>query len=259
MKKHRIWEILEISKENDPQSKIFDYFISILIGLNVLAIILETEKSIFGEYEIFFRYFEILSMVIFTIEYLLRIWSCTSIEEYRNPFIGRIRYFFSPMALIDFIAIAPFYLTFIIADARILRILRFLRVLKVTKHFHHSNTFHIITNTIFKKRSELISSLVLMFSLLLICATGVFFAENGTQPDKFSSIPSAMWWAVATLTTVGYGDIFPVTSLGKILGSISAIFGIGLFALPAGLLASGFSDEMKKEKIFCPHCGEKLQ
>ena len=258
MIKHRIWEILEISKENDLQSKIFDYFISILIGLNVLAIMLETEQSIFGEYENYFRYFETVSVIIFTIEYFLRIWSCTSVEKYQYPFIGRIRYFFSPMALIDLIAIAPFYLTFIIADARILRILRFLRVLKVTKHFHHSNTFHIITNTIFKKRSELISSLVLMFSLLLICATGVFFAENGTQPDKFSSIPSAMWWAVATLTTVGYGDIFPVTSLGKILGSVSAIFGIGLFALPAGLLASGFSDEMQKEKKFCPHCGEKL-
>ena len=259
MKKQRIWEILEISKENDPQSKVFDYFISILIGLNVLAIILETEKSFFGEYEIFFRYFEIVSMIIFTVEYFLRFWSCTAVEDYRHPVIGRIKYFFSPMALIDFIAIAPFYLTFMIADARILRILRFLRVLKVTKHFHHSNTFHIITNTIFRKRSELISSLILMFSLLMICATGVFFAENEIQPDKFSSIPSAMWWAVATLTTVGYGDIFPVTSLGKILGSISAIFGIGLFALPAGLLASGFSEEMQKEKKFCPHCGEKLQ
>ena len=152
MIKHRIWEILEISKENDPQSKIFDYFISILIGLNVLAIMLETEQSIFGEYENYFRYFETVSVIIFTIEYFLRIWSCTSVEKYQYPFIGRIRYFFSPMALIDLIAIAPFYLTFIIADARILRILRFLRVLKVTKHFHHSNTFHIITNTIFKKK-----------------------------------------------------------------------------------------------------------
>ncbi len=258
MKKQRIWEILEISKENDQQSKIFDYFISILICLNVLAIILETEKGFFGEYETFFKFFEIVSMIIFTAEYFLRIWSCTVVEDYRQPLIGRIKYFFSPMALIDFIAIAPFYLTFMIADARILRILRFLRVLKMTKHFHHSNTFNIITNTIFRKRSELISSLILMFSLLLICSTGVFFAENEAQPEKFSSIPSAMWWAVATLTTVGYGDIFPVTSLGKILGSISAIFGIGLFALPAGLLATGFSDEMQKDKTFCPHCGVKL-
>ena len=91
-----------------------------------------------------------------------------------------------------------------------------------------------------------------MFSLLLICATGVFFAENGAQPDKFPSIPSAMWWAFATLTTFGYGDVFPVTSLGKILGSVSAIFGIGFFALPAGLLDSEFYDEMQKEKSFVP-------
>ena len=162
------------------------------------------------------------------------------------------------MAIIDLIAIAPFYMTFIVTDNRILRILRFLRILKITKHSKHSKTFHIITNTIYNKRSELLSSLILMFSLLLICSTGVYFAENEAQPEKFSSIPSAMWWAVATLTTVGYGDIFPITSLGKILGSISAIFGIGLFALPAGLLATGFSDEMKKEKSLCPHCGEQL-
>ena len=129
MKKQRIWEILEISKENDQQSKIFDYFISILICLNVLAIILETEKGFFGQYETFFRYFEIVSMIIFTAEYLLRIWSCVTVGDFRHPVIGRIKYFFSPMALIDFIAIAPFYLTFMIADAIILRILRFLRVL----------------------------------------------------------------------------------------------------------------------------------
>ena len=162
------------------------------------------------------------------------------------------------MAIIDLIAITPFYMTFIVTDTRILRILRFLRLLRMTKHSKHSKNFHIITNIIYKKRSELLTSLILMFSLLLICSTGVYFAENEAQPEKFSSIPSSMWWAVATLTTVGYGDIFPITSIGKLLGSISAIFGIGLFALPAGLLASGFSDELEKEKKNCPHCGEKL-
>ena len=259
MIKQRIWEILEISKEKDQQSKIFDYFISILIGLNVLAIILETEKNIFGEYESFFRYFEIVSVLIFSAEYLLRLWSCVSVEEYQHPIFGRIKYIFSLMAIIDLIAIAPFYMTFIVTDTRIIRVLRFLRILRMAKHSKFSKTFYIVTNIIYKKKAELLTSLILMFSLLLICSTGVYFAENETQPDKFSSIPSAMWWAVATLTTVGYGDIFPVTSMGKILGSISAIFGIGVFALPAGLLASGFSDEMQKEYKFCPHCGEKLQ
>ena len=163
------------------------------------------------------------------------------------------------MAVIDLIAIAPFYLTFIVADTRILRILRFLRLFRTAKHFLHSKTFHIFVNTIDRIKSELLSSLVLMMSLLLVCATGVYYVENEAQPEKFSSILASMWWAVATLTTGGYGDIYPITSLGKILGAISAIFGIGLFALPAGLLASGFSDAAETGNKNCPHCGEKLQ
>ena len=162
------------------------------------------------------------------------------------------------MALIDLIAIVPFYMFFLTTDTRILRILRFLRMFRGTSHFKHGKTFELIINTIHKKRSELFSALILMLGLLLICATGLYYVENEAQPEKFSSIPSAMWWAVATLTTVGYGDMTPITSLGKILGSISAIFGIGFFALPAALLATGFSDEMEKEKKYCPNCGEKL-
>ena len=162
------------------------------------------------------------------------------------------------MAVTDLIAIAPFYLTFIVADTRILRILRFLRLFRTAKHFRHSKTFHIIVSTIDKKKSELISALILMLSLLLICSAGVYYVENEAQPEKFSSILASMWWAVATLTTVGYGDIYPITILGKILGAISAIFDIGLFALPAGLLASGFSDASEKEQSACPHCGKEI-
>ena len=258
MIKKRVWEILELSKDNDSTSKYFDYFISILIGLNVVAIILETEKSIYEGYTAYFLYFELFSIVIFTAEYLLRFWSCVSSEAYREPILGRIKYLLTPMAVIDLIAIAPFYLAFIVADTRILRILRFLRLFRTAKHFRHSKTFHIIVNTIDRKKSELLSSLILMLSLLLVCSTGVYFVENEAQPEKFSSILASMWWAVATLTTVGYGDIYPITILGKILGAISAIFGIGLFALPAGLLASGFSDASEEEQSTCPHCGKEI-
>ena len=97
-----------------------------------------------------------------------------------------------------------------------------------------------------------------MLSILLVCSTGVYFAENEVQPDKFSSIFASMWWAVATLTTVGYGDIFPITLMGKIFGSIAAIFGVGLFAIPAGLLASGFSDDSETVNKNCPHCGKEI-
>ena len=258
MTKKRVWEILELSKENDKPSKYFDYFISSLIALNIVAIVLETEKSFYEEYTTFFFYFELFSIAIFTAEYLLRFWSCVSMEAYRDPVLGRIKYILTPMAIIDLIVIAPFYITLFVADTRILRILRFLRLLRTAKHFRHSSTFEIVILTIEKKKSELISSLILMLSLLLICSTGVYFVENEVQPEKFSSILASMWWAVATLTTVGYGDIYPITFLGKILGAISAIFGIGLFALPAGLLASGFADESEKEKSKCPHCGKEL-
>jgi len=258
MFKKRIWEILELSKENDKQSKYFDYFISVLILLNVVAIILETEKTLVVDYKAFFIYFELFSIIIFSLEYLLRLWSCVSAEEYKNPVIGRVKYLFSPLAIIDLIAIAPFYLTFIVADTRILRMLRLLRLLRITKHFRYSKTFQIIINTIEKKKDELLSALILMLCLLLVCSTGVYYAENEAQPDKFSSILASMWWAVATLTTVGYGDIFPITFLGKIFGSISAIFGVGLFAIPAGLLASGFSDESETGNKNCPHCGKEI-
>ena len=257
MIKKRVWEILELSEDNDKPSKYFDYFISILIGLNVVAIVLETEKSLYEGYSAYFLYFEVFSIAIFTAEYLLRFWSCVSTEAYREPILGRIKYLLTPMAVIDLIAIAPFYLAFIVADTRILRILRFLRLFRTAKHFRHSKTFHIIVDTLYKKKSELISSLVLMLSLLMICSTGVYFVENEAQPEKFSSILASMWWAVATLTTVGYGDIYPITFLGKILGAISAIFGIGLFALPAGLLASGFSDAAETGNKNCPHWAKK--
>ena len=121
------------------------------------------------------------------------------------------------MAVIDLVAIAPFYLTFIVADTRVLRILRFLRLFRTAKHFRHSKTFHIIVNTIDRKKSELLSSLVLMLSLLLICSTGVYFVENEAQPEKFSSILASMWWAVATLTTVGYGDMVPDSQIGRVM------------------------------------------
>ena len=258
MLKKRIWEILELSKENDKHSKYFDFFISILILLNVVAIILETEKALVIDYEAFFKYFELFSIFIFSVEYLLRLWSCVLAEEYKNPIIGRIKYLFSPLAIIDLLAIAPFYMTFLVTDTRILRILRLLRLLRITKHFRYSKTFHVIISTIEKKKGELLSALVLMLCLLLVCSTGVYYAENEAQPDKFSSILASMWWAVATLTTVGYGDIFPITSLGKFFGSISAIFGVGLFAIPAGLLASGFSDVAETGPKNCRHCGKEI-
>ena len=166
MYKKRIWEILEISKENDKQSKYFDYFISIIILLNVVAIILETEKTLAIYYKAFFKYFELFSIFIFSVEYLLRFWSCVSVEVYKNPVIGRIKYLFSPMAIIDLIAIAPFYMTFFVADARILRLLRLLRLLSITKHFRYSKTFQISALVALVQFDEQSSILIVQVELI---------------------------------------------------------------------------------------------
>ena len=248
MLKKRIWEILELSKENDKHSKYFDYFISILILLNVVAIILETEKTLVIDYKAFFKYFELFSIFIFSVEYLLRLWSCVSAEVYKNTVIGRIKYLFSPLAIIDLIAIAPFYMTFFVIDTRILRILRLLRLLRITKHFRYSKTFHIIISTIEKKKEELLSALVLMLCLLLVCSTGVYFAENEAQPDKFPNIIETCWWAVITLTTIGYGEVTPKTGLGKIIGGLVSVLCVGLVALPTAILSAGMIEKLHRTR-----------
>lgn len=159
-------------------------------------------------------------------------------------------------------AILPFYLPlFMIYDLRFIRILRLLRLFRFFKLGRYLNASKVIGNVFRSKKEELVLSFVITFFLVIVASSVMYYAEHDAQPEKFSSIPETMWWSVATLTTVGYGDEYPITSLGKFLTACISILGIGMFALPAGILASGFSDEFKKmkgEKNFCPHCGEEI-
>lgn len=234
-------------------------FIILLIIFNVLAVILETVESLYQSYRPFFTVFEFFSVIVFSLEYILRIWSCTAVEKYRHPIKGRLRFLFSFGSLIDLLAILPFYLPLFVAyDLRFIRIIRLVRFFRFFKLSRYINASKIIGRVIAAKKEELVISLVLTFSLIIVASSVMYFVEHDAQPDKFSSIPETMWWSVATLTTVGYGDMYPVTDLGKTLTAFISILGIGMFALPAGILASGFSDEFKKSKNgqdLCPHCG----
>jgi voltage-gated potassium channel len=232
-----------------------------LIVLNVLAVILETVESLERSWHAYFQAFEVLSITVFSIEYLLRLWSCTVLEKYHHPFKGRVRFLFSPSSMIDLIAIVPFFLPLLIAyDLRFIRIFRLVRFIRFFKLSRYLNASKVIRRVIAARKEELVISLTLTFTLIIVASSVMFFVEHEAQPDKFSSIPETMWWSVATLTTVGYGDMYPVTDLGKTLTAFISILGIGMFALPAGILASGFSDEFKKSKskpIVCPHCGRE--
>lgn len=260
--KNRIYEILEVASPNDIPSKIFDIFIITLILLNVIAVMLETVDSLNSKYAYYFWNFEVLSVIIFTIEYFLRILTCTANEEYKKPISGRIRFALTPLAIIDLLAILPFYLPMLIKlDLRFLRALRLFRMFRLFKMGRYSKALKTLGKVLKDKKEELLITLFSVFILLIFASSLMYFFEHEAQPENFSSIPSAMWWGVATLTTVGYGDVYPITPIGKLLGAIIALLGIGLFALPAGILASGFAEEvqnLKKDKIICPQCGKEI-
>lgn len=260
--RHRFYEVLEFSSKDNWLSRLDDIFLMALIGLNAIAVVLETEKEIFSKYKNIFEYFELISICIFTVEYILRIWICTEKERYNKPFWGRLRFIFTPLALVDLFAILPFYIPFIIpVDLRFIRILRLFRVVRLLKLSRYVDAVKKIGRVVREKKEELVITLMAVIILLFISSCLMYYIENQAQPETFSSIPKTLWWGVVTLTTVGYGDVYPITPLGKFFGSVIAFLGIGLFALPTGILASGFAEEINKSrsKKVCPHCGKNTE
>ena len=260
----RVYEIVEVAANGDRASRIFDISILALIALNVLALILETVTPIYNAAPQFFIWFEIVSVAIFTLEYILRIWSCVDSAQYRSPITGRLRYAATPMLLVDVIAVLPFYLPWVGVDLRFVRSIRMFRLFRVAKVDRYSNAIKTIGRVIRAKRAELMVTLFVLVLVLILASSMMYFAEHEAQPDTFSSIPAAMWWAVATLTTVGYGDVYPVTAMGKVVACVIAIAGIGMFALPTGILGAAFAEEVQRKKgesesTICPHCGEEVE
>jgi voltage-gated potassium channel len=262
--RRRVYQIVEVPPEGSPDGGRFDWFdrcLVVLIVLNVVAVVLETEPSVYAGNEALFEGFEWFSVAVFSIEYLLRLWSCTVDPNYRHPILGRLRFALRPLSLIDLLAILPSLLPFIGFDLRFIRALRLLRLLRVLKLGRYSEAIGLLGRVLRSRRTEL-GVMFFVLTIVLICAAGaVYYAEHEAQPEAFSSIPAAMWWAVITLTTIGYGDIYPKTPLGKILGGMIAVCGIGLVALPTAIIASGFSEELQRrgrKATICPHCGKEI-
>lgn len=252
-----------------PLNRLFNVFLISIIFINICAVILETVPSLSLAYADKFHLIEVFSVLIFTIEYFLRIWTSASDENYGPGIKGKTKYIFSTFAIIDLLAIAPSLFSILwVVDLRMLRILRLFRLVRLFKLARYSLAIYTLLNVFRRKRPELLVTFFSGLVLIVISSSLMYIVEHEAQPEQFSSIPATMWWAVATLTTIGYGDIYPITALGKLLGSIIAILGIGLFALPAAILATGFAETYKKdehEKRFlhfesnCPTCGQKVK
>lgn len=304
----RWWQILNGAKIRTPASRIFNWCILTLIVVNVVAVTLETVEPIRARYEAQFYAFELISVIVFTCEYLVRLWCVpagarVTLARLTEALAGgdpeeiaareadhaeelelsgkRLRWARTPMALVDLIAVLPSFIPALFGvDMRFLRALRlfrFFRLLKVARYSRSLRRFRLVLR---EKKEELLLSFFVLMLCLLLSSSLMYYVERDAQREAFASIPHAMWWAVATLSTVGYGDIYPVTALGRILSAVIAILGIGLFGLPAGILASGFMDEVDKGKgkskgplgtppapaplppptgLGCPHCGKSIQ
>ena len=255
LSRNRIYQILELTDPEDKTSRFVSFAIVGLIIINVLAIVLESIPSFYSAYGEFFFRLEIASCTVFIIEYLLRVWASvedpvTVQDEFGKQIPNskrRINFMLKPLAIIDFLAFVPIFLQLLFpgVDLRFLRALRLLRVFKLTRYFQ---SFEMILEVLHDEWRSLAGTMFIMLVILVMAACGLYYIERDIQPDKFGSIPEAMWWAMAALTTVGYGDAYPITPIGKIIGSIVTLLGIGMVALPSGILASSFSERMRQRR-----------
>ncbi|BDD04160.1 ion transporter [Aureibacter tunicatorum] len=270
--KEKVFKIISANNKEYLPSKVFDYSIYTIILLNLGAIVLASFAEMEHKYTSIFWKFEIFSVTIFTLEYILRIWTADLLYKNVSRFKAILKFMFSSEGLIDLFAILPFYLPYILKiDLRLLWNLRLIRLLRVLKLGRYSKSIKVVGRVLSQKKADLGVTFFITFILMVVASSLMYNLENEAQPDAFPNILSTFWWAIVTLTTVGYGDVYPITPWGKVIGGIIALLGIGIVALPTGIISSAFmeevekSNEKKKEKKrhqvackYCPNCGTNI-
>lgn len=269
--KLKVYRVISGLEGSRNKVNLFDHFISTLILLNVFAIIMSTYQAFALKFEVALHIFEVVSVIIFSIEYLLRLWTADLLFPNAGPIGSRFRFAFSTLGLVDLLAILPFYIPlFAKLDLRFLRIVRLMRLFRLFKLRRHSASLKLIMTVLRDVKDELVVTVMMILILIITTAILMFYVEHEAQPVMFGDIGDSIWWAVATLTTVGYGDVYPITGLGRLLGGIITILGVGIVALPAGMISSSFTRIIQEKKSaekdcpkekkgnYCPHCGEKL-
>jgi voltage-gated potassium channel len=257
--KERLYRILEQPEASDRLARVWNLVIVGAITVSTLAVVAETVDSLGRHFQSVLAAIEVASLALFGTEYLLRLWVITCSPRYAHPLFGRLRFAVTPLALIDLLAIAPALIASRV-DLRVLRVARLARVLRVLKLARYSQGIALIGRVVRRQREELFIALGFFFVLLVVTSSLMYFAEHAAQPKAFSSIPAAMWWAVVTMTTVGYGDVYPVTFLGRLLAGLTALLGIAAFALPTSILGAGFLAELDRssKRTKCPRCGAEV-
>lgn len=264
MKKKRIFEIIQIGKETDMISRLFDFTIVLAILLN-LGLALFSTFDLSNGYNETMHIIELVSVILFTIEYGVRVWTADYLYPHVSKGKARFKYMVSFTGLIDILSFFPFYLPFFFPNGTIaFRMFRIIRILRLFQINNYYDSLTIITDVLKSKRQQLFSSIFIVLILMTAASLLMYNLEHAAQPDVFNNAFSAFWWASSSLLTVGYGDIYPITTGGKLFGMIITFLGVGMVAIPTGILSAGFVEQLtviqeKDRGAYCPHCGKKLK
>lgn len=242
---YRIYQLLEKAEDGDRASRLVDIGLSVLVFINVIAVSLETVDSLHRAYAGIFWWIETVSVTLFSVEYILRFWSVAASAEERgvSPVKARLSYVFSPTGIIDLVAILPSLLPLLFGSID-LRWLRILRLARLFKFSHYTSALEDLISSVRRERQSFVATIYLLFLALMISSTLIYVFEHELQPDYFGSIPESMWWSFVTLTTVGYGDVVPITAAGRAVAAFTALMGVCVVALLTGIVATGFSKQM---------------
>ncbi len=254
----KIFFIIDDHKSKKTLNKLFHGLLFFLIVLSSINLILESVDSIQSVYSGYLIYIEIFTVFFFSIEYFLRIYTCVEMPKYKNSyFLGRIRYLLTPLMIIDLLSLLPMYFFMFTANYSNFYIFGAFRILRLFKAVRYLNAFKLIGQVFIIKKDQLLIAFTFIFFAFIVFSCFIYVAEFRKQPEIFSSIPKSMWYAISTITTVGYGDMVAITPLGKIISGIMSISGWLLFAIPTSILTSGFlKTYLNDQKQSCPHCGK---
>jgi voltage-gated potassium channel len=259
--RRRLFEILDDTQPGGRANAVVGWSLTVLIGLNMAAIVLESTRGLPLAVQAMLKAFEVFSIIVFSCEFLARLAVADHKLERRPLIRAAALYLITPMALVDLASILPYYIPLVLPlDLRFLRALRLLRVLRLLKAHRYSRSLQLIAKVLRDKKEELVATVFVTGLLIFVAAALMYNLEGGVQPDKFPDMIATLWWAISTLTTIGYGDVYPVTAWGRFLSGVIAVLGIGMVALPAGVLSSGFIHELSTRRAHrtCPHCGKPL-